>query len=153
MLTCGLSRHSQRCGPRFSKEHLHGSPLHIAVGVPSVPHRCVRPVPLYQCRAVEFAQVSHGIRRESKLLLSRSLKHFGPPFEAVSPGRRRLSRHRRQISVQSGGVDALVPLGLDFLTFLCATVLVIPVFKSVGASPVLGFLFSGLVLGQLGSVP
>ena len=41
-------------------------------------------------------------------------------------------------------------LGLDFLTFLAATVLVIPVFKSVKASPVLGFLFSGLVLGQLG---
>lgn len=46
--------------------------------------------------------------------------------------------------------DALLPLGLDFLTFLAATVLVIPVFKSVKASPVLGFLFSGLVLGQLG---
>ena len=46
--------------------------------------------------------------------------------------------------------DALLPLGLDFLTFLAATVLVIPVFKSVNASPVLGFLFSGLVLGQLG---
>ena len=48
--------------------------------------------------------------------------------------------------------DALLPLGLDFLTFLAATVLVIPVFKSVKASPVLGFLFSGLVLGQLGCV-
>jgi hypothetical protein len=46
--------------------------------------------------------------------------------------------------------DPLLPLGLDFLTFLAATVLVIPVFKSVKASPVLGFLFSGLVLGQLG---
>ncbi|KAK9810162.1 hypothetical protein WJX72_005895 [[Myrmecia] bisecta] len=46
--------------------------------------------------------------------------------------------------------DTLLPLGLDFLTFLAATVLVIPLFKSVNASPVLGFLFSGLVLGQLG---
>lgn len=49
--------------------------------------------------------------------------------------------------------DPLVPLGLDFLTFLAATVLVIPLFKSVKASPVLGFLFSGLLLGQLGYVP
>ncbi len=48
--------------------------------------------------------------------------------------------------------DPLVPLGLDFLTFLAATVLVIPLFKSVKASPVLGFLFSGLLLGQLGYV-
>jgi Kef-type K+ transport system membrane component KefB len=48
--------------------------------------------------------------------------------------------------------DSLVPLGLDFLTFLAATVLVIPLFKSVKASPILGFLFSGLLLGQLGQV-
>lgn len=46
--------------------------------------------------------------------------------------------------------DQLLPLGLDFLTFLGATVLVIPVFKSLKISPVLGFLFSGLVLQQLG---
>ncbi len=46
----------------------------------------------------------------------------------------------------------LVPLGLDFLTFLAATVLVLPVFRSAKISPVLGFLFTGLVLGQLGYV-
>lgn len=46
-----------------------------------------------------------------------------------------------------------MPLGLDCLTFLASTVLVIPLFKSVKASPVLGFLFSGIVLGQLGCVP
>lgn len=45
---------------------------------------------------------------------------------------------------------SLVPLGLDFLTFLAATVLVLPVFRSAKISPVLGFLFTGLVLGQLG---
>ncbi|GLC53047.1 hypothetical protein PLESTB_000702300 [Pleodorina starrii] len=44
----------------------------------------------------------------------------------------------------------LLPLGLDFLTFLSATVLVIPLFKSLKLSPVLGFLFSGVVLKQLG---
>ena len=49
--------------------------------------------------------------------------------------------------------EVLLPLGLDFLTFLAATVIVIPVFKSVKASPVLGFLFSGLILGQLGYAP
>lgn len=46
----------------------------------------------------------------------------------------------------------LVPLGLDFLTFLSATVLVIPLFKSLKLSPILGFLFSGVVLKQLGWV-
>ena len=55
--------------------------------------------------------------------------------------RRRSQRaHRRLIcaSLEAGGDGSLVPLGLDFLTFLATTVLVIPLFKSVKASPVLG---------------
>lgn len=59
-------------------------------------------------------------------------------------------RHHGVLTKAGATQDALVPLGLDFLTFLAATVLVIPVFKSVKASPILGFLFSGLLLGQLG---
>ena len=46
--------------------------------------------------------------------------------------------------------DAVVALGSDFLLFLGATVLVVPVFKSANQSPVLGYLFAGLVMGQLG---
>ena len=61
--------------------------------------------------------------------------------------KRRRGLSRLQSSIQE---EVLLPLGLDFLTFLAATVIVIPVFKSVKASPVLGFLFSGLILGQLG---
>lgn len=57
---------------------------------------------------------------------------------------------RHSLVLTHAAADPLVPLGLDFLTFLAATVLVIPLFKSVKASPVLGFLFSGLLLGQLG---
>ena len=47
-------------------------------------------------------------------------------------------------------IDPLQALGSDFLTFLLATVLVVPVFKAARQSPVLGYLFTGLVLGQLG---
>jgi Kef-type K+ transport system membrane component KefB len=56
------------------------------------------------------------------------------------------------VARNSGGFapDPLVNLGNDFLTFLIATVLVVPVFKSAKQSPVLGYLFAGLVLGQLG---
>ena len=61
------------------------------------------------------------------------------------------TRSRRALTqTKSAPSDVLLPLGLDFLTFLAATVLVVPVFKSAKVSPVLGFLFSGLVLGQLG---
>eukprot|EP01026_Neomeris_dumetosa_P044878 TRINITY_DN38026_c0_g1_i6.p1 TRINITY_DN38026_c0_g1~~TRINITY_DN38026_c0_g1_i6.p1 ORF type:complete len:649 (-),score=72.13 TRINITY_DN38026_c0_g1_i6:70-2016(-) len=44
----------------------------------------------------------------------------------------------------------LLPLGLDFMTFLATTVLVVPLFKSRKVSPILGFLFAGLILDQLG---
>lgn len=50
----------------------------------------------------------------------------------------------------AGGPDTLVALGADFLLFLGAIVLVVPVFKSANLSPVLGYLFAGLVMGQLG---
>lgn len=75
-------------------------------------------------------------------------KRWGSSFHSLAM-RRPKSRRERPVDARASA-DALVPLGLDFLTFLAATVLVIPVFKSVKASPVLGFLFSGLVLGQLG---
>ena len=55
--------------------------------------------------------------------------------------RQRRQRARRRLtcaSLEAAGDGSLVPLGLDFLTFLATTVLVIPLFKSVKASPVLG---------------
>lgn len=81
----------------------------------------------------------------------RSLRSAPPPLglPALAPA----SGARRQVAAASsyaGGYDPLVSLGTDFLTFLVATVLVVPVFKSAKQSPVLGYLFAGLVLGQLG---
>lgn len=73
------------------------------------------------------------------------------PKHALFTGRPLYERSKRHTLLRTQATtDPLVPLGLDFLTFLAATVLVIPLFKSVKASPVLGFLFSGLLLGQLG---
>ena len=59
-------------------------------------------------------------------------------------------RTPRRLCKASAGPDALVALGSDFLLFLGATVLVVPVFKSANQSPVLGYLFAGVVMGQLG---
>ncbi len=72
---------------------------------------------------------------------------LGPAVPAVQRARRRPRYVQTRAVIET---DSLVPLGLDFLTFLAATVLVIPLFKSIKASPILGFLFSGVVLGQLG---
>ncbi|KAL4424973.1 hypothetical protein ABPG77_002858 [Micractinium sp. CCAP 211/92] len=60
------------------------------------------------------------------------------------------ARRPRCVAMHAVYGDPLVNLGTDFLTFLIATVLVVPVFKSAKQSPVLGYLFAGLVLGQLG---
>ena len=46
--------------------------------------------------------------------------------------------------------EPLVSVGNDFLTFLATTVVVIPAFKFLKISPILGFLFSGVILAQLG---
>jgi len=48
-----------------------------------------------------------------------------------------LQRQRGALLV-TRAADPLIPLGFDFLTFLTATVLVIPVFKQLKISPVLG---------------
>ncbi|XP_022726855.1 K(+) efflux antiporter 3, chloroplastic-like isoform X4 [Durio zibethinus] len=48
----------------------------------------------------------------------------------------------------ASAVDVINDLGLDTLTFLAVTVMVVPVFKIIRASPILGFFFAGVVLNQ-----
>ncbi|MCO5608427.1 hypothetical protein L7F22_062637 [Adiantum nelumboides] len=52
----------------------------------------------------------------------------------------------------AAGLDVINDLGLDTLTFLAVTVLVVPLFKALKASPILGFFLSGVVLNQLGLI-
>ncbi|KAG6554856.1 hypothetical protein Mapa_003439 [Marchantia paleacea] len=52
----------------------------------------------------------------------------------------------------AGGMDVIGNLGLDTLTFLAATVLIVPAFKAIKQSPILGFLLSGVILNQLGLI-
>eukprot|EP00887_Chlorella_sp_A99_P001354 scaffold8.g1354.t1 len=66
---------------------------------------------------------------------------------STAPGK---SGRRHAVVTRCVAIDPLQALGSDFLTFLVATVLVVPVFKAARQSPVLGYLFTGLVLGRLG---
>ncbi|KAK9286202.1 hypothetical protein L1049_014586 [Liquidambar formosana] len=50
----------------------------------------------------------------------------------------------------SSAVDVINDLGMDTLTFLAVTVMVVPAFKFIRASPILGFFFAGVVLNQFG---
>ncbi len=47
-------------------------------------------------------------------------------------------------------MPAALPCLADLLTFLGSTVVMVPLFKKLKISPVLGFLLSGVVLHQLG---
>lgn len=48
--------------------------------------------------------------------------------------------------------DELADVGIDLLTFLGTTVVLVPAFKSFNVSPVLAFLFGGFLLQQLGFI-
>ncbi|XP_057515397.1 K(+) efflux antiporter 3, chloroplastic isoform X1 [Amaranthus tricolor] len=50
------------------------------------------------------------------------------------------------------GVDVINDLGLDTLTFLGVTVLIVPALRALKASPILGFFFAGVVLNQFGLI-
>ncbi|KAK2662782.1 hypothetical protein Ddye_001356 [Dipteronia dyeriana] len=52
----------------------------------------------------------------------------------------------------ASAIDVINDLGLDTLTFLGVTVLVVPAFKIARASPILGFFFAGIVLNQFGVI-
>ncbi|KAL4391666.1 hypothetical protein HN51_013098 [Arachis hypogaea] len=52
----------------------------------------------------------------------------------------------------AGAVEVINDLGLDTLTFLAVTVLIVPTLKSVKTSPILGFFFAGVVLNQFGLI-
>lgn len=111
--------------------------------------RSLRRATLVECSRSSGETHATDLGRRSTL--SRQLVGKQWPDVGARPGMWGGRTGRRpNIAVRSAGEEVLLPLGLDFLTFLAATVLVIPIFKSVKASPVLGFLFSGLILGQLG---
>lgn len=101
---------------------------------------------------------SNSSSRRQRRLVAAARPPPPPPLLPLGAQRRRLilgnnnaGNSRRTLSpTKAAQADVLLPLGLDFLTFLAATVLVVPVFKSAKVSPVLGFLFSGLILGELG---
>jgi Kef-type K+ transport system membrane component KefB len=50
----------------------------------------------------------------------------------------------------SEGSSELSALGKDFLVFLCATIGIVPLFKQLKTSPVIGFLAAGLIMGPSG---
>ncbi|KAE8774487.1 K(+) efflux antiporter 3, chloroplastic [Hordeum vulgare] len=74
----------------------------------------------------------------------------------TATGRRRRAaafRVRAGVGVEiASAVEVINDLGFDTLTFLGVTVLVVPAFRVVKASPILGFFCAGVVLNQFGLI-
>ncbi|KAF8655676.1 hypothetical protein HU200_060996 [Digitaria exilis] len=64
----------------------------------------------------------------------------------------RAPRAGMDMDLASGAVEVINDLGFDTLTFLGVTVLVVPAFRVVRASPILGFFCAGVVLNQFGLI-
>ncbi|KAL6847190.1 hypothetical protein ACP4OV_023043 [Aristida adscensionis] len=67
-------------------------------------------------------------------------------------GRSRAPRAGMEMDLASGAVEVINDLGFDTLTFLGVTVLVVPAFRVLRASPILGFFCAGVVLNQFGLI-
>lgn len=86
------------------------------------------------------------------LSMQPSLSNFGWSILNNSNDLRR-KKHRiyAELDVASA-VDVINDLGFDTLTFLVVTVAIVPAFKFVKASPILGFFCAGVILNQLGLI-
>ncbi|XP_044490612.1 K(+) efflux antiporter 3, chloroplastic [Mangifera indica] len=95
---------------------------------------------------------SFASRYNGRLSLTSSI--FGQKgfyFSNQRQGHRERFRKYATVDV-AGAIDVINDLGLDTLTFLGVTVIVVPAFKIARASPILGFFFAGIVLNQLGII-
>ncbi|KAM7264855.1 hypothetical protein ACFE04_002538 [Oxalis oulophora] len=63
------------------------------------------------------------------------------------------NRLRKLAAIEvASAVEVIEDLGLDTLTFLAVTIVVVPAFKYLKTSPILGFFFAGVVLNQFGLI-
>ncbi|KAJ6409396.1 hypothetical protein OIU84_008986 [Salix udensis] len=99
----------------------------------------------------QFSFVSGNIFEGKSLSASRLSGSRGMYMSRHRLGHWERSRICAAVDV-AGAIDVINDLGLDTLTFLGVTVVVVPVFKLIRASPILGFFFAGIVLNQFGLI-
>ncbi|KAJ6345656.1 hypothetical protein OIU78_008334 [Salix suchowensis] len=99
----------------------------------------------------QFSFVSGNIFEGKSLSTSRLSGSRGMYMSRHRLGHWERSRICAAVDV-AGAIDVINDLGLDTLTFLGVTVVVVPVFKLIRASPILGFFFAGIVLNQFGLI-
>ncbi|XP_071721694.1 K(+) efflux antiporter 3, chloroplastic [Rutidosis leptorrhynchoides] len=94
------------------------------------------------------SQINYG----SKLRFSVSKSSFGSSISSIYGSSRRERAGVLAALEVASAVEVINDLGLDTLTFLAVTVVVVPAFKLLKASPILGFFLAGVVLNQFGLI-
>ncbi|KAA8545699.1 hypothetical protein F0562_020850 [Nyssa sinensis] len=102
-------------------------------------------------RISQCSYITANLFKSTPLLSSSIYRGRGFCFSNHRQAQRERVRIHAALDVASA-VDVINDLGLDTLTFLAVTVIVVPAFKIVKASPILGFFFAGVVLNQFGLI-
>ncbi|KAM7459259.1 hypothetical protein LguiA_036759 [Lonicera macranthoides] len=111
---------------------------------------CVPSFSIYQ-KINRRCSNTHSVFKRAPLFVSSIFGGRGFYFSKNTQALRKRFRVCATLDV-AGAVDVINDLGLDTLTFLAVTVMVVPAFKIVKASPILGFFFAGVVLNQFGLI-
>ncbi|CAI0448705.1 unnamed protein product, partial [Linum tenue] len=102
-----------------------------------------------RCRISNYSFTSSTRALESKALFTSSVPIRGGLYLF----KHKLNHTRISSNIEvAGAVEVINDLGLDTLTFLAVTVIVVPAFRFIKASPILGFFFAGVVLNQFGFI-
>lgn len=119
--------------------------------VSSSKHRLVHMSSYRICPKLDKAYVSRSNGEKSSTLVPTVSNHKELFFSSSRAFGRKRFQFRAVVDVASAA-DVINDLGLDSLTFLAVTVLIVPAFRALKASPILGFFFAGVVLNQFGFI-
>ncbi|KAH9612722.1 hypothetical protein KSS87_019942 [Heliosperma pusillum] len=132
---------------RLGRSSLHRRSLYVL----SSRERLIHPAPTWSIPRLIKCEVSRRICNTSQALVSPYISHRESLYSsAKSRGPSKFQLHA-VVDVASA-VDVINDLGLDTLTFLAVTVLIVPAFRALKTSTILGFFFAGVVLNQFGLI-
>eukprot|EP00240_Pyramimonas_obovata_P000968 CAMPEP_0118921988 /NCGR_PEP_ID=MMETSP1169-20130426/1082_1 /TAXON_ID=36882 /ORGANISM="Pyramimonas obovata, Strain CCMP722" /LENGTH=539 /DNA_ID=CAMNT_0006862801 /DNA_START=269 /DNA_END=1884 /DNA_ORIENTATION=- len=145
----GRSSRSVQIAPTTSSARAHGGRARSSLrgASSSTSRRCSS----YSRRTVALHPTTGRLEGPQPKTL-RVGQQFTPRIRSLAAGRGIKGRRTpgRGVVRTYAADGSLINLGTDLLVFLAATVAIVPVSKRLNVSPILGFLFTGFALDQLG---
>ncbi|XP_048492758.1 K(+) efflux antiporter 3, chloroplastic isoform X2 [Beta vulgaris subsp. vulgaris] len=100
---------------------------------------------------LQDAYVRRSVWDKLSTSVSASFSHRKLSFSGFRSGDSKRFQLHAVVDIATA-VDVINDLGMDTLTFLVVTVIIVPAFRTLKASPILGFFFAGVVLNQFGLI-